>query len=211
MHAAGWAARSRRSHCSWGEPARQPPTAEQLEFRAIRCHRADVEAVVTLPAIAGGRAEVPVVAGRAGRPVLVVAGRRLRDRLHATPGRVVRGDELRVCTRPRTACRRAPAPPRSARATSMSDVASWRQVEPVPCPSSNDVLSGSQAMSPAAAIRTPLTAAWDAVSGRVAAGAFSRRETATATATAIANAATTSRTTARRRFTVSPYAASALP
>src|SRR4029079_4376370 len=72
-------------------------------------------------------------------------------------------------------------------------------------------LPGSHAMSPAAAIRTPLTFAWDAVSARVAADAFWRGETVGTPRTRTAHAAITVEARAMRRLTVSPYAASAVP
>src|SRR5262249_40906748 len=58
--------------------------------------RADVEGVVPLPGRTGRLPEVLEVAGRVRRPVLVVAGGGVGDRLHATPGRCVGDAEGRV-------------------------------------------------------------------------------------------------------------------
>ena len=107
-----------------GEIGAQPllltrPGAAAADRRAVRVERDDVPARRGRSCSSPSpdrrpRAEVPVVAGRAPRPVLVVAGHGLRDRLHASPRRVVRRRESCRTPRPRTGCRRARAPPRSA-------------------------------------------------------------------------------------------------
>ena len=93
MQEFGCAARSLRSH--WVSRRGRSAAADR---RAVGVQRDQVPAADVVAVVAGrGRAtaEVAVVAGRAGRVVLVVSRDRIRDVLHASPGRVVVRVEVR--------------------------------------------------------------------------------------------------------------------
>src|SRR5581483_2659122 len=89
-----------------GEIGAQPlllcgPGLAAADLRAVRVERdevpgTDVEAVPTLTGRSGGESEVLEVPARAGRAVVVVPCGGARDRLHASPCRVVGREVVRV-------------------------------------------------------------------------------------------------------------------
>ena len=81
----GFAARSSRSQRSCAEPASQPPISAQLLFSDVDPPGAGVIGVPALVGIAGGCTEVPEIARRVMRLVLVVAGDRHRAVLDRRP------------------------------------------------------------------------------------------------------------------------------
>lgn len=94
MHAAGWAARSARSHRSWG--GTRVAAADLLTVAVEGDDVPGPEIVAVVPGlwVASSLAEVAEVARRVLGLVVVVAGRRACPVLVSTPGRLVAVGEL---------------------------------------------------------------------------------------------------------------------